>query len=228
MEMVYRDWTWAEGTSELHEWVAQIPWALLLLRCLLSPRLHWCSHGESPPSVISWQRKRNLGLVDRWFCERKQLKHHSLFRIHAWRKILPVIRTLGSVPGCSLCLVEERPEVQLYTEAWPSCGQWFGWMVRDLEGEWLENGWQGNLGERYVNKSLWMGKTMKTFVSYVNVHQRVTSQRRILIIEWIGGWPIHWTGQPTPMFVPEESQGQGSLVGCRLWGHTESDMTEAT
>ena len=24
-----------------------------------------------------------------------------------------------------------------------------------------------------------------------------------------------------------ESQGQGSLVGCRLWGRTESDTTEA-
>ena len=28
--------------------------------------------------------------------------------------------------------------------------------------------------------------------------------------------------------LPGESQGQGSPVGCRLWGHTESDMTEAT
>ena len=25
-----------------------------------------------------------------------------------------------------------------------------------------------------------------------------------------------------------KSQGQGSLLGCRLWGRTESDMTEAT
>ena len=33
--------------------------------------------------------------------------------------------------------------------------------------------------------------------------------------------------QPTPVFSPGESQGR-SLVGCRLWGHTESDMTEAT
>ena len=33
---------------------------------------------------------------------------------------------------------------------------------------------------------------------------------------------------PTPVFLPGESQGRGSLVGCRLWGHTESDMTEAT
>ena len=25
-----------------------------------------------------------------------------------------------------------------------------------------------------------------------------------------------------------ESQGRGSLVGCRLWGHTDSDTTEVT
>ena len=30
------------------------------------------------------------------------------------------------------------------------------------------------------------------------------------------------------MFLPGESQGLGSLVGCHLWGRTELDMTEAT
>ena len=30
------------------------------------------------------------------------------------------------------------------------------------------------------------------------------------------------------MFLPGESQGRGSLVGCRLWGRTESDTTEVT
>ena len=41
---------------------------------------------------------------------------------------------------------------------------------------------------------------------------------------------MHWRRkwQPTPVFLPGESQGRGSLVGCRLWGHTESDMTEVT
>ena len=41
---------------------------------------------------------------------------------------------------------------------------------------------------------------------------------------------IHWrrNWQPTPVFLPGESQGQWSLVGCHLWGRTESDMTEAT
>ena len=34
--------------------------------------------------------------------------------------------------------------------------------------------------------------------------------------------------QPTPVFLPGESQGRGSLVDCRLWGHTESNTTEAT
>ena len=32
----------------------------------------------------------------------------------------------------------------------------------------------------------------------------------------------------SPVFLPGESQGWGSLVGFRLWGRTESDMTEAT
>ena len=39
-------------------------------------------------------------------------------------------------------------------------------------------------------------------------------------------WRKKW--QPTPMFLPGESQGRGSLVGCHLWGHTESDTIEVT
>ena len=41
---------------------------------------------------------------------------------------------------------------------------------------------------------------------------------------------MHWRRkwQPTPVLLPGESQGRGSLVGCRLWDRTESDTTEAT
>ena len=41
---------------------------------------------------------------------------------------------------------------------------------------------------------------------------------------------MHWRRkwQPTPVFLPGESQGQGSLVGCCLWGRTELDTTEVT
>ena len=40
---------------------------------------------------------------------------------------------------------------------------------------------------------------------------------------------MHWRRQwqRTPVFLPGESQGRGSLVGGHLWGHTESDTTEA-
>ena len=41
---------------------------------------------------------------------------------------------------------------------------------------------------------------------------------------------LHWRRkrQPTPVFLPGESQGRGSLVGCSLWGRTGLDTTEAT
>ena len=41
---------------------------------------------------------------------------------------------------------------------------------------------------------------------------------------------MHWRRkwQPTPVFLPGKSQGRRSLVGYRLWGHTESDTTEVT
>ena len=39
---------------------------------------------------------------------------------------------------------------------------------------------------------------------------------------------MHWRRkwQSTPVFLPGESQGWGSLLGCCLWGRTESDTTE--
>ena len=41
---------------------------------------------------------------------------------------------------------------------------------------------------------------------------------------------MHWRRkwQPDPVFLPGESQGWWSLVGCCLWGRRESDTTEAT
>ena len=53
-------------------------------------------------------------------------------------------------------------------------------------------------------------------------HDLATSLSLFTFMHWRRKW------QPTPVFSPGESQGRGSLVGCRLWGHTESDTTEAT
>ena len=53
-------------------------------------------------------------------------------------------------------------------------------------------------------------------------HDWVTSLSLFTFIHWRRKW------QPTPVFLPGESQGWRSLVGCHLWGCTESDTTEVT
>ena len=51
-------------------------------------------------------------------------------------------------------------------------------------------------------------------------HDWVTSLSLFTFMHWRRRW------QPTPVFLPGESQGRGSLVGCRLWGRTESDWSD--
>jgi len=53
-------------------------------------------------------------------------------------------------------------------------------------------------------------------------HDWATSLSLFIFMHWRRKW------QPTPVFLPGESQGRGSLVGGCLWGRTESDTTEAT
>ena len=57
-------------------------------------------------------------------------------------------------------------------------------------------------------------------------HDWATSLSLFTFMHWRRQW------QPTPVFLPGESQGQGSLVGCRLWGshrvgHDWSDLAAA-
>jgi len=53
-------------------------------------------------------------------------------------------------------------------------------------------------------------------------HDWATSLWLFTFMHWRRKW------QPTPVFLPGESQGQGSLMGCRPWGCTESDRTTTT
>jgi len=53
-------------------------------------------------------------------------------------------------------------------------------------------------------------------------HDWVTSLSFFTFVHWRRKW------QPTPVLLPGISHGWGSLVGCCLWGRTESETTEAT
>ena len=62
-----------------------------------------------------------------------------------------------------------------------------------------------------------------TYIVLLRVgHDWATSPSLFTFMHWRRKW------QPTPVSLPWESQGRGSLVGWRLWGRTESDTTEAT
>ena len=73
-------------------------------------------------------------------------------------------------------------------------------------------------------KILWMEEPgrLQSMGSWRVRHDWATSLSPFTFMHWRRKW------QPTPVFLPGGSQGRGSLVGCRLWGLTESDMTEVT
>ena len=70
--------------------------------------------------------------------------------------------------------------------------------------------WTGEPGRLQSMRSLRVGQDSETSLSLFT------------FMHWRRKW------QPTPVFLPGESQGRGSLVGFRLWSHTESDTTVVT
>ena len=60
----------------------------------------------------------------------------------------------------------------------------------------------------------WMGEPgrLQSMESLRVGHNWATSLSLLTFVHWRRKW------QPTPVFLPGESQGRGSLVGCRLWG----------
>ena len=67
-----------------------------------------------------------------------------------------------------------------------------------------------------VDRGAWWVAVHRVTKRYVTQHMKRLSMH----------WRRKW--QPTPVFLPGESQRWRSLVGCRLWGRTQSDTTEAT
>ena len=61
-----------------------------------------------------------------------------------------------------------------------------------------------------------MAKTIKTWPAMQETQNQSPS--------WEDPWRREW--QPTPVVLSGKFHGQRSLVGCRLWGCTESDTTE--
>lgn len=145
-----RDWVRAhlKGISKLQEEAAQMSMgSYSCYTAFLSSSLYLWLHGEFPE--INSHGREDLGLVYKWVCTicRTIPKWTFCSTIASvwdilegqwWREIPPMNRTTSSVPGYSLCL-EEGMTRYVITYWFMGYGQWFGWMVRDLEGRWLES-----------------------------------------------------------------------------------------
>ena len=96
----------------------------------------------------------------------------------------------------------ELPELVMDREAWPMAthSSTLAWRIP----------WMEEPGRLQSMGSLRVG------------HDQRTSLSLFTFMHWRRKW------QSTPVFLPRESQGRGILLGCRLWGRTESDMTEVT
>ena len=80
-----------------------------------------------------------------------------------------------------------------------------------------------SLGPPFLNGFF---KTLQLNIKYLLVLTLFSFLQNILSVTKIKRWRRKW--QPTPVFLPGESHGRRSLVGCSPWGRTESDTTEAT
>ena len=119
-----------------------------------------------------------------------------------------VLSLWHTIPLCS-CV---QPESRVYSR-WRhghSCAVPGGGNGTPLQHSCLENPRDGEPGRLQSVGSLRVG------------HDWATSLSLFTFMHWRRKW------QPTPVFLPGESQGWGSLVGGRLWGRTELDTIEVT
>ena len=111
-----------------------------------------------------------------------------------------------------------------HSETW--CGQ--VWWIKDKENEkgleLYEEKAMASHSSTLAWRIPWMEEPgrLQSMGSLRVGHDWATSLSLFTFMPWRRKW------QPTPVFLPGESQGRGSLVGFRLWGRTEWDTTEVT
>ena len=156
---------------------------------------------------ICWENKR---LHCTWHTERDEMCLLPVFSLLSHRKEYTDNFIWGLV-----CYVEDKNDT---VEICVTRGHPLNWSsICDGEGSGtplqyscLENPWTEEPGRLQSMGSLGVRHNWATLLSLFT------------FMHWRRKW------QPTPVFLPGKSQGQGSLVGGRPWGHAKSDMTEAT
>ena len=163
-----------------------------------------------------------------WTVKKAECRRIDAFELWCWRRLLRVPWTARR--SNQSILKEISPEYSLEGLMLKLKLRYFGHLM-----------WRSNL----LEKTLMLGKTEKAMAPHSSTlaweipqteepgglqsmglqrvgHDWATSLSLFTFMHWRRKW------QPTPVFLPGELQGQGSLVGCCLWGRTESDTTDVT
>lgn len=187
-------------SGKLREGIAQLPMVSIPVNCLFSSGLHPWPHG-SP--LTSWQRKRRLGPGWQMILHNIQAppKSGQLWQYSPFWDILKdngegqsSLWTERSAPGCyPRNLLGRRNGQVFFIYQFTGYGQWFGWVVRDLEEAWLENWWEGNWSEgrgKWTEPYKWAKNWRYLWTIWI-LPKGWPQQRKILIIKWLGE-PILW------------------------------------
>ena len=122
--------------------------------------------------------------------------------------------------------VYSHPAYLIYMQS-TSCETWSGLSVSALPRAWKPGKWWCSRAMAPHSSTLarripWTEEPggLQSMGSLRVGHDGATSLSLFTFMHWRRKW------QPTPVFLPGESQGQWGLVRCRLWGRRESDTTE--
>ena len=144
-------------------------------------------------------------------------------------------------PMCKLSWAFLKKHGTVFTCSYPlpvnfSCAYFINFPLWD-PWKFVKGGYLSELSTR-VNSAVMMAPHSRTLawkIPWTEEPGRLQSVGSLRVVQdWVTSpslftfmpWRREW--QPTPVFLPGESRGRGSLVGCHLWGRTESDTTEAT
>ena len=150
---------------------------------------------------------------------------HSVFKVHLccskYQNFIPFKKKILEYSWSTiLCWFQMYSKVnQLYTYRYPLFFRFFFHIDHYRVGEGKGTPLQYSCLENPIDRGAWGAAVHGVAKSG---HDCATSLSLFTFMHWRRKW------QPTPVFLPGESQGWRSLLGFCLWGRTELDMTEVT
>ena len=185
-----------------------------------------------------------------WTIKKAEHRRIDAFELWCWRRLLRVPWTARRSNQSIL----KESVLNIHWQDW--CWSWnsntlatwckelthlrrpWGWERLKMGGKGDDRGWDGWMASPtswtwvWVNSGSWQWRgrpgVLQSMGSQRVIHDWATKLRRYGFNPWVKKFPWRRLWQPTPVFLPGESQGQRSLVVYGPWGYNELDMSQPT